>query len=78
MSEHTRYQKRIKRTTRKRISSSVIRALDAWVKSEARRYGVSRSFVTAVCISHASKIALDEDYKVRLQVIQGGKDRKRA
>jgi len=46
--------------------------LEAWVKAEARRYGVSRSFVRANCISYASGIAM-ENYR---DMGDGGERRK--
>lgn len=39
--------------------------LRAWVEKEATRYGVSWSFVLANCVSFASGIEVEYDYKVK-------------
>jgi hypothetical protein len=53
-----RAQPRLKGVTRTPRSTGLTPQMDAWIRAEQRRYGVSKSFVIANCVSYTSGIAM--------------------
>lgn len=48
---------------REQLPSCVLKEIYEWVESEARKYGVGRSFVVATAVAKVAGIGLQEDYK---------------
>jgi hypothetical protein len=65
---------------RKRVQASADRELERLVRQDARRYGVSRSWVIVTALAAVYGVKVDQFTRPRnvLRIVQGGKGRRRA